>query len=655
MKSGLAAAMLMAGVPALAQSPATAPPAGGTSTVQALFEQASTAANAGNYRGAVDLYTVLEGRTKSARSLAIIRLRKGLALIELGERDQAAALLDQALPVLPTTDATLIEDRAAGLRGLARIAFTDFDYEKAQRLYAQASAMSTDPAGRIVALTGEAQATTFIDPGVALEKAGEAGRLAATNKELLRQTVSQVASARGRALLNLGRFAEAEKAFAAGVKAEGGLSLKVDYDDLVARSDASIAAMLAGHRDEARNYLVYTGAGRMEKQDFTIGADMALPICGEEDIRPDDVAVVEFGIGDDGAVNYARPIYGSRQGGMALVFAQAVSQWSWRPEDVANISPLMRFVTRLELRCSTSEGGPSLLNSLRQAFDDWLEKEGLPPFITASQSGQSQRQADALAAIQHIRAAQGDGAPALIPPLASLLASPLASEEERAEYRPLLRSLVQRTNAPSLPRLFLDVLTADESRRKSGSLSAVSETPYLGDPSALAMLRLLRYDDLSPRQKPRNRILLDRIIADPGLAPDHPMRIAALTRRASSLAAEKDLEGARRDFLATGLTAQQCSVVDAKPSRTSAPTSSADYPTDMVRVGVEGWARIQFDIGADGRTSNQRAVITYPPMIFSANGQKIVGRARFEQSYRPDSGLGCGGSMTNVIFRNAYR
>ena len=61
------------------------------------------------------------------------------------------------------------------------------------------------------------------------------------------------------------------------------------------------AALLAGHRDKAQQYLLYTGAGRMEKQDFGLGADMALPICGEDGIKPDDMAVVEFGI--------AEPVY----------------------------------------------------------------------------------------------------------------------------------------------------------------------------------------------------------------------------------------------------------------------------------------------------------------------------------------------------------
>jgi hypothetical protein len=71
----------------------------------------------------------------------------------------------------------------------------------------------------------------------------------------------------------------------------------------------------------------------------------------------------------------------------------------------------------------------------------------------------------------------------------------------------------------------------------------------------------------------------------------------------------------------------------------------------MVSVGVEGWTRVQFDIAADGTTRNQRAVITYPPMIFGTNGTKIVTRAKYEQSYRPDGGLGCGGNMQGVTFR----
>ncbi len=37
-------------------------------------------------------------------------------------------------------------------------------------------------------------------------------------------------------------------------------------------------------------------------------------------------------------------------------------------------------------------------------------------------------------------------------------------------------------------------------------------------------------------------------------------------------------------------------------------------------------------------------------MIFGANGQKIVARAKYEQSYRPDGGLGCGGNAEMIRF-----
>jgi tetratricopeptide (TPR) repeat protein len=615
-----------------------------------LFDSAAAASSAGDHASAVDLFTQLEARTTAPRNLAIIRTRKGVALVDLGRHGEARTLLEQAVPKLPRDDATLHDDRIVGLRTLGRIALADINHEMALRYYAQSTAESATPDERMAGLLGEALAGIFIDPAVALGKAQEAESLQAKIGKPPREIMGHIAMVKGRALLNLGRFAEAEKSFASAVKAEGGLSLRVNYDDLVARSDASIAAMLAGHRDSARNYLVYTGAGRMEKQDFIGGADMALPICGEEGIKPDDVAVVEFSILDNGAVGYARPVYGSRSGGMALVFARYVTGWSWAPADVAKIPPLFRFVTRLELRCSVGEGGPALRDSLYAAFNAWADGQGAAPFVPSGE-GVVARQAALQAELARIRAVSGDGSIALAPILGMLLASPLVSSPQIREYGALPRPIVMANRPTALARLHADLLAVDMSGRRNRRDLLPSDDAYRGDPEALTTLRLLRYDTFGSGAKARNGAILDAIIADPALPAGHPLHVAALTRRASAKAAAGDLDGARADFRATGLTDQQCSIVDAKPSAKRIMTSPEDYPTDMVTVGIEGWTRVQFDVRADGKAVNQRAVVTYPPMIFGRNGEKIISRSKYEQSYRPDGGLGCGGSLRGIYFK----
>lgn len=645
-KIGMAAVFTMAGVQAMAQE--AAPP----QTMQQMFDAAYAASNAGEHEKAASLLAALAQRAKNPRTLAIIRLRQGMALGELSRWNEARPLLEQALAALPEGDATLNADRRQALNALGRLALYDLDYETARDLYRKSAALADDPAEKVSALLGEAQAGAFVDPAEALAKAEEAERLIAREPALVKSLGAYATALRGRALLNLGRFAEAETAFAATVKAEGGLSLKVNYDDLVARSDASIAAMMAGHRDKARNYLVYTGAGRMEKQDFTFGADMVLPTCGEDGIRPDDVAIVEFGIKDDGGIAYARPAYGSRQGGMALVFARAVKRWSWRPEDVEKIPALQRLVTRLELRCSTSQGGPALIDGVRSVFRDWIEQHGISPFDPVGDT-ETKRRASMDGELARLRAIPGSKPLAQAGILAMLLENPLVMGKSAQEYSSALKAIVEPAAPPPMVRLWADWLVAMNEGRNARSYAPVKLSPaaYAADPVAHVTVQLMNYDQSRLREKQRGLAVLDAIIADPALAKDHPLRVAALVRRASARAAAKDIEGARADYQATGMTDQQCSIVDAKPGLRSASISEKNYPTDMVRVGVEGWTRIEHDIASDGSTINQRAVVSYPPMIFSKNGVGIVTNAKYEQSYRPQGSMGCQGSNMNITFR----
>ena len=636
----------LATAPAFAVAQDAAPVAQPAMSVQQTFDAASAATLAGDNAKALALLEALEQRVKSPRSVAIVRLRKGMALGKLSRWREARPLLEQAVAALPADDESLRLDRIQGLIALGQVELGDLDYQAAHDYYAQALAAAVEPADRVSALMGKAQAGIFLDPTKALADAEEAERLAASDLKADKALLGYAAGMRGRALLNLGRFAEAEAAFAKNVRAEGGLTLKVNYDDLVARSDAAIAAMLAGKRDKGREYLVYTGAGRMEKQDFTFAADMRPPQCGEEGIRPDDVAVIEFGILDNGAVAYARPVYGSRPGGMALSFARAVREWSWRPEDVTKIPALFRMVTRLELRCSAAQGGPGLEQGASKAFRDWIEGAGVTRFEATGDSEAVRREALAQE-LARLRAAPGTPPLARAAVLADLLANPLVTGRTGEEYVADLKAISTAAGAPPAARLWIDVLELRMERKRS-----LPEAPYAADAPTYALARLINYDRAGMQRGRRgDRAALDAIITDSRLAKDDPMRVAALVRRASARVADKDLAAARADYLETGLDAQQCSIVDAKPALRSTGVGSDDYPEDLVRVGIEGWTRVEHDVAADGRTTNIRVVAAYPPMAFSTNASKIVGHARYQQSYRPDGALGCSGSNFSISFK----
>jgi outer membrane biosynthesis protein TonB len=91
-------------------------------------------------------------------------------------------------------------------------------------------------------------------------------------------------------------------------------------------------------------------------------------------------------------------------------------------------------------------------------------------------------------------------------------------------------------------------------------------------------------------------------------------------------------------------------VLDMMPRIKSSPGSDA-FPEEALLWRFEGWAQVQFDIGADGRTAEVRTLLGYPAFTFSRAATAVVTRSRFESTFRPDGAAGCGGLVRNVVFR----
>lgn len=127
--------------------------------------------------------------------------------------------------------------------------------------------------------------------------------------------------------------------------------------------------------------------------------------------------------------------------------------------------------------------------------------------------------------------------------------------------------------------------------------------------------------------------------------------MGALIRLASLEHADGRGDAARAAFARSGLAADQCALVDKSPKMLNSGASSSDFPMEAIRWGFEGWVSTEYDIGADGRTQGVRAVLSYPPFVFSPAGEGIIRSARFEKTFRPDGGLGCGAQGSQVRFQ----
>lgn len=628
-------------------------------SLQAQFDAASTAADAGRCAEAVAGFTAIEPRVGAGSGVAgVIGLRKGQCLFALGRFDDAEAALTAGLAAAGDAPA-YVNDRATGLIARGQIAYRRFDFAAATRDFAAARAL-LPPADRFEPLVWLVRATMF-DPGdTARGFADEALALAAAAKVKPEQTAT-VHTLHARVLLNHGDIAGGYAELRKALDTQGGLTTRVNAADLATRSDLAIAALLSHDEENARKYLAYTGAGHGTP--FGSAADMDPPPCDGVDLTPDDRGVVEFGIGADGAVAYATPVYASRLGGSAAAFARAVAGWSWKPEALAKIAPLFRLVTRVELRCSTASSPPPVTRLLARDAADWLRGRGVAPF----DAGDSATATLAAARVELVRRRAGSGDDArLIPLLVAIGDNPIAPPAERRAAFADAAAIAARTRAPVAVTTWLAVslasaAAADEhdgsyaarvARWRAADRTLLSDPAIAADPHARGVVRLLVAEPGPRGSPPPDAAALLRAVADDPALPEHdPLRSVARVRLASFLARAGDLDAARTAFAASGVAAQQCSLVDARPAATHLGVNETAFPQDALRWGFEGWVRLEFDVAADGHVAGQRAVIAYPPFIFGPAAVAASRNWRYQQSFRPDGVAGCNGAQQQIKFK----
>ncbi len=659
MKSGIgigAAALAIgaAAVPALvvAQQPAR--------SVQQDFEAATALSEKSESRAAaLAAWQALETRTKAgSRSHAIVQVRKGSTLFRLHRYDEAIAALRAGLAGLPTSDASLAEDRVMAQLELGAIAAETLDYAGAAGAYAAAEAAATASGDKLGAQLSLVHVQTFLDPAAARATMGRIDALAAQTK-LASDARGLIEQRRAELQMNSNDLPAAKASAIRAVSAMGGLTERTSIGDVGARSDAAITLLLTGNRDEARRYMAMTGAGRLPKGRFNIAQQLAAPDCGgEAGLKPDDMAVVEFSIAEDGSTRSVTPVYSSGGGKVALAFAQAVRDWSWPVEDVAALPAFFRYNARVEMRCSTAFPRPAISDSFDQALAAWLTDKGAPVTLVTDGSD-----ALALPAQRAALAAADARAPkslAVLAALVTLANNRVVPREERSTLYERGLAIAEANAVPPLPRLALELPAAayrSADDRKDQFQRAVtpllSKPFYADDPQARAALRLALVDHIDSKRASANgdrEVILRQIVDDGALAKDDALKVGALVRLASLQIEAGKPDAARSAFAMTGLDAQQCAVLDARPRMMSTPGAEA-FPQEAQAWGFEGWTQVQYDIGADGRTSEPRTLLSYPPFIFSQAASSFMGKARFAKTYRPDGGLGCGGNVQRIIFQ----
>lgn len=618
-------------------------------SVQQQFDAASDALANRRWQEALSQFEALEARVSSRQSLAVVRVRKATALFQLQRPDEAMAALRLGLPDLAADNEGLSEVRFVGLQTLAEIEELALDYAAAHRHYLEAKAVPVSPGLRLAVYRGLIQTRMFDDPAGALTLADE-GLALAQQLDVVADGVGIMRTMRGRALLNLGRIREARAELERAVEGMGGMTAQVNLADIVARSDRAIAALLDGDEDAARHYLAFTGAGQYDlRAPYGLG-NMQAPQCGG-DLRPEDLAVIEFSIRSDGLVGHATPIYTSRPGPSAIGFARAVRNWAWDPEQFSETPVVLRSAIRIELHCTLS---PTLEDEVPFSADEtrrWAQEKGI------SLPNPLARQRPPAELRQELASSRSGAEPARrLETLLLLGVHPIVGADESARYlREAFPIAVAERAPPLLVAQLAVLLAADE--RAAGSRSGRSELPDFeallslpviqDDARAQAAIRLVQAESLFARNDDVEAAAHLAQVRAAGLADDDPLTVQALKLEVRMAASREDWAAAETAFRALGPAADPCAL---PPRMRRLRTSNNDFPRDAIMWGFEGWATVDPVIDRSGEVGSARTVMSYPPFVFGPAAQRLATRSRFESAFLPD-GVTCTPATTVIHFR----
>jgi len=624
---------------------AAAAPAAAPTSLQAQFEQASAALVGEKWEDALAGFKAIEALPGiSNRTRGVVTLREATALRHLGRDEEARDLFRRGLAMVPANDPALTDDRIDALLAVGGLERGSYDYAAARADFQQALAFSTDDPTRMRVLLALASVTMFDDAKTALAYTDQLMKIATATK-VSADVDATIHDMRGKVLLNMGNYSAALADLEIALKDLGGLTTRTHLDDVMVRSDLALAALKADKMDKAREYLGMTGEGRLPDGPFAAPADTNIPACGG-DFQPDDVAVVEFGIGDDGKVTFANPVYASRPGPMATDFARAVSNWQWQESSVKTIPLFYRAVTRIELRCSNAVGRPGEVALLAPRYEKWLADNDLK-----MPSDSEKRDAAQLrAAIE----ADKNGRPIdRVPLLVALAYVPTLDIKDSKDLLDQAILLAEQSKAPTPASVYLRVLRLGQEVRvwrvgvgtyRAGLRALLARPDVQADAQSAGVVRLLIAAPALGSTPNDAGPLLQQIVDDKRLEQHDPLRVGALVRLSAIQKQRGDIDAARASYLQTGLSAQQCSLVDAQPSIRRVGVGSSDYPMDAYSWGIGGWTQIEFDVMPDGRTANRRAVMSYPPFTFGEPTVKAMAATRYTQTYRPDGATGCSGA-----------
>jgi hypothetical protein len=658
---------------------ATAPAA---TTIQQDYEAAQAALDGGRAGEARQRFEALLKRMppgSKSRSAHIVRARLGAALVFDSQPEAALPYLEEAIGFFGGAASADVQERAMALHdrararemmGQFRVAAEDLKIVRGMGAYPKGGPHDVELQAML------ARVLLWSEPAMAEKLVDELLALPQGTDPLGKAQLAYAQALRGRAELVQGNANSAlgwlQKA---GRTAGGTTSKRVSLLDVQVRADLALAYHLGGNKQEQQKAVAFSGAGSLVAEGFNMATFTPLPDCAPvTGLDPKDVAVIEFEIGDDGRAKGARPVYAmaadgklnAADQGPASLFTDAVRHWTWNEADVAKLNGFWRQSVRVELRCRTGRGGDPIIASFDAEADQLAADWGLVSINPSSNLSLALAEARAMLAREEL--ARGPTARQLVVPLEIIAGSPAAPEDEKLAAQKRRVALLDQHQAPpdllvrERARLALMDVDARDIRDAGADLAAreAALAPLLSEQDAARpesrttqWLRLRLSAIVERRKAPdRARTYLDRIVATPEdkLGRADPIRTAALLRLSNIAAAARDTEAAASALAATGLTPEQCALVDVKPLPENISVPARTFPEEAQRWGSQGYARLAFDITAEGVPTNIRTIVAAPPFVFGPASEKALAQFRYKPVFRPGNTLGCSDSTQNFRF-----
>ena len=209
----------------------------------------------------------------------MIALRLGICLAERARYDEAEKQILSGLPIVGRGGSQLADDLSQGEEALGDIYEHRRNHDAAVDHYKKA--VDLLPQGdRFLLYTKLAKETQFDGGAEALGYIDQAQKEIEAQSKPDRSWLAATHTIRGRILMNQGQNKAALSELKKALELSGGLTNKVTLGEVSMRGDLAEAALLNGDKEDARLYLAYTGAGRIEASPFAIAASMSAPQCG---------------------------------------------------------------------------------------------------------------------------------------------------------------------------------------------------------------------------------------------------------------------------------------------------------------------------------------------------------------------------------------